>query len=104
MAIVDLSLLKLQLAFTDDMETVDDPLLDRQIQAAQNHIERMLGYKIEATFGGEGQEPIPPALEQAVLQLAAWWYEQRETAVVGSAAPVPFGVSEIVNEYREFSF
>lgn len=103
MAIVTLDALKEQLAFTEDLGEIDDQLLDRKLAAAQNHIERMLGYRIEASFGGEDQEPVPPALAEAVCQLAAWWYENREAAGEG-AREVPFGVREIVTEYREFTF
>ena len=103
MAIVTLDQLKEQLAFTSDLGTIDDALLDRKLAAAQNHVERLLGFKIEATFGGEGQDPIPPALIEAVSQLAAWWYENREAAGEG-AREMPFGVSEIITEYREFTF
>lgn len=105
MAIVSLEDLREQLSFTDDVGGEDTILLSRKIAAAQNHIERLLGFKIEATFGGEGQDPVPPVLVEAVLQLAAWWYEQRETAIVGNGVnDVPFDVSEIVNEYREWAF
>ncbi|SFP62709.1 head-tail connector protein [Tranquillimonas alkanivorans] len=105
MAIVLLSEVKEQLAFTDDIGSADDQLLTRKIDAAQSHIERLLGFKIEETFGGVDQDPVPPALIEAVSQLAAWWYEQREAAVVGATAnEVPFNVREIVNEYRGFTF
>lgn len=103
MAIVTLDIIKEQLAFTDDIGDVDDALLQRKLDAAQNHVERLLGFKIEATYGGEEQDPVPPALIEAVTQLASWWYENREAA--GEAArEVPFGVREIVTEYREFTF
>lgn len=103
MAILMLDQLKEQLSFTDDMGDVDDALLQRKLAAAQNHVERLLGFKIEETFGGADQDEIPPALIEAVSQLAAWWYEQREAAGEG-AREVPFGVREIVAEYREFTF
>ena len=103
MAIVQLGDLKEQLSFTDDIGDADDAMLQRKLDAAQNHVERLLGYVIEDTFGGVDQDPIPPALVEAVSQLAAWWYDQREAA--GDAArEVPFGVREIVTEYREFTF
>jgi hypothetical protein len=105
MAIATITALKDQLSFTDDIGTVDDVLLQQKLDAAQNHVERMLGFSIEGCFGGSDQEPVPPSLIEAVLQLAAWWYDQRETAMAGtSAKEVPFGVSEIVKEYREFTF
>lgn len=103
MAIVTLNQLKEQLAFTDDIGAVDDALLTRKLDAAQNQVERLLGFKIEETFGGVDQDPVPPALVEAVSQLAAWWYEQREAAGDG-AREVPFGVREIITEYREFTF
>lgn len=103
MAITTLDMLKEQLSFTDDIGDIDDAMLQRKLDAAQNHVERLLGFKIEATFGGEGQDPVPPALVEAVLQLGAWWYENRETAGEG-AREVPFGVREIITEYRDFSF
>lgn len=103
MAIVELADVKDHLAFTDDIGSVDDGLLSRKIDAAQNHVERLLGYAIEDTFGGEGQDPVPPALEEAVLQLVAHWYEHREAA--GDALrELPFGFAEIVQAYRGYTF
>ncbi|MGR3639078.1 head-tail connector protein [Alterinioella nitratireducens] len=103
MPIATLYDVKEQLAFTGDIGGIDDALLYRKVEAAQNHIERLLGFKIEANFGGVDQDPVPPVLIEAVCQLAAWWYEQREAASEG-AKEVPFGVREIVTEYREFTF
>jgi len=105
MAILSLPELKEHLAFTDDIGDADDALLGRLNAAAQNHIERLLGFKIEDCFGGEDQDPVPPALVEAVSLLAAWWYDQRETAITGTiVASVPFDVKEIITEYREFTF
>ncbi len=105
MAIATLIELKDQLSFTGDIGSYDDTMLQAKLDAAHNHVERVLGFGIETSFGGDGQEPVPPVLKEAVLMLAAWWYEQRETALVdGSAIEVPFGVREILNEYREFTF
>lgn len=105
MAILTLDQLKEHLAFTDDIGDADDALLARLIAAAQNHIERLLGFKIEDCFGGVDQDPIPPALIEAVSLLAAWWFDQREAAITdASAKVVPFSVQEIITEYREFTF
>jgi Phage QLRG family, putative DNA packaging. len=101
--IADLEQIKAQLSWSDDLGTEDDDLLTLKLRAAQNHVERILGYKIEEAFGGEDQDEIPPALIEAVLQLAAHWFENREAAgeAVGG---ILFGVEEIAREYREFTF
>lgn len=98
-----LEALKAQLAFTDDIGGEDYALLELKLNAAQNHVERLLGFRLAETFGGDGQDPVPPSIEEAILQLAAWWYENREAAGPG-AREVPFGVREIIAEYREWSF
>lgn len=105
MALVSLDMVKDQVSFTDDVGDADDDLLQRKIDAAQAHVERLLGFQIEATFGGEGQEPVPAPLVEAVAQLAAWWYLEREAATMdGRPGYMPFGVLEIVVEYREWTF
>lgn len=103
MAIADLADLKDQLAFTEDIGDADDALLQKKLDAAHNHVERLLGFKIEETFGGTGQDPVPPVLIEAVLQLAAHWYDNRE-AGAEAVRELPFGVREIITEYREFTF
>lgn len=103
MAIVTNLELGAQVGLTSDAPEADLLSLDLKGKAAQNHVERLLGYRIEDEFGGAGQPPIPEALKEAVLQLAAWWFANRETAGDG-ARSMPFGVEEIVNEYRDWSF
>jgi hypothetical protein len=103
--IVSREQIKEQLNLTGDLGTADDALLDRKIAAAQDHIERLLGFRIGDRYGAEGQEPTPPALVEAVCLLAAHWYENREASLIDiSAQDLPFGVWPIVNEYREYSF
>lgn len=103
MSIVTPADLMAQLGLTEDAPPGDLELLQKKVDAAQNHVERLLGFKVEERFGGEDQEPVPPALIEAVMQLAAWWFENREAAGDG-ARSMPFGVEEIVTEYREWSF
>lgn len=103
--IVNVEQIKQQLNLTGVPGTDDDALIERKIEAAQNHIERLLGFKIEETYGNADQDEIPPALVEAVSQLAAHWYENREATLVGvSAQELPFGIWPIINEYREYSF
>ncbi|SCM70037.1 conserved hypothetical protein [uncultured Pleomorphomonas sp.] len=105
MAIITVAELKEQLNLTDDLGTDDDALLGRKIDAAQDHIERQLGFNLEARYGADDQDPIPAALVEAVSQLAAHWYENREASLIGvNGYALPFGVQEIVDGYREYSF
>ena len=99
MAIVTVDQLKAQLNFTADIGSADDALLTAKIDAAQAHIERMLGYTLHAT----GPGAAPADLREAVLQLAAHWYEAREAAGDG-LKEVPFGVRDIVMGRKCWSF
>lgn len=103
MAIITATELMAQLGLTDDAPADDLGQLPAKIEAAQGHIERLLGFQIEAKFGGVDQDPVPPALKEGVLQLAAWWFENREAAT-DMAKALPFGVQDIVSEYREWGF
>lgn len=103
--IVNVEQMKQQLNLSGIPGTDDDALIERKIKAAQGHIERLLGFKIEETYGGTDQGEIPPALVEAVSQLAAHFYENREASLIGvNAQELPFGIWPIINEYREFSF
>lgn len=103
MAIVDLDEVKEQLNQSLD---IDDDLIGRKIEAAQDHIERMLGFKVEERYGnGNNQEAVPPALKECVCQLAAHWYENREATLVGVNAHVlPLGVDDVITEFRDWSW
>ena len=101
--IVTIDELMAQAGLTSDAPTEDILSLGQKGLAAQNHVERLLGFKIENEFGGTGQEPVPEALRECVMQLACWWFEHRE-AVSDRDTRLPYGVDEIVNEYREWTF
>lgn len=106
--IVTIGEMKEHLNITADLGAADDALIGRMVSAAQGHVERLLGYQIEPKYPPAGEPPVstvPPSLVEAVCQLAAHWYENREATLVGvSAQELPFGVWEIVREYREYSF
>jgi hypothetical protein len=93
---VSLDLLKAQLNITDD---ADDVLLLHKLAAASAWIEAQTGTTL-ADLG-----PLPADLVEATLQLAAYWFEQREAVVIGvSTAIVPLGVLDLIRPYRAWSF
>ncbi len=59
---------------------------------------------IAVTFvAGYGPAPsdVPAAIRQAILMLAAHWYENREAAVVGTiTTDLPFAVSALIGPHR----
>ncbi|WP_185802972.1 head-tail connector protein [Pontivivens nitratireducens] len=104
MSMVTVDQLEAHLNLTGD-EDEDATVLAQVLNAAEGHVERLLGFTFADTYGGDGQDDLPAPLVQAVLMLAAWWHDQREAAVSGvTVTTVPFGVSEIITEYRGFTF
>lgn len=103
MTIADLADLMGQAGLTEDVPGEDLIVLQQKGDAAQNHIERLLGYRIDSMFGAPPLPPVPAALKEAVLQLACWWFENREAAADRDRR-LPYGVDEIVNEYRGWTF
>jgi len=100
MAIVSLDDAKTYMRVSHDEE---DSLILALVNRAQSHVESLLGFTITSTFGGIGQDPIPPALSEAVCQIALHWYDTRGAAPE-EADQLPFGVREIVNEHRDWTF
>lgn len=101
MAIVTVDDFKMQSRVDGDEE---NDSLQLMLDAAQAHINRLLGFKIEAIYGGDSQPTVPPDLQQCVLLLATHWYEFREAGTTDEVKSIPFGVEAIVNEHREWSF
>lgn len=97
MAIVTLADQKANLGIIDD---ADDTLIEAKLEAAQAHIEMVLGYAIEEEF-----VTAPADLAEAVRSLAAHFYENREASVVGvSVSEMPMSVADILRERRGYSF
>ena len=179
---VSLAEIKAQLAFTADLGTADDEMLERKLRAARQYVERFIGAPLLAatydgfldsfpraeievpfplrsvgevaytdpqglerivsaaayetdTLGETGwivpiagarwpetmttinavrirfvaglaaeAEDVPEPLRDAILQLAAWWYEQRETSAEVAFRQAPYGTDDILREYRRWSF
>lgn len=71
----------------------DDTLLTLKIDAAEAYVSSFIGAPIPT--------PAPAAIKQAVLMLAAYWYELREAATVGgNPYAVPFGVHDLLQAHR----
>jgi hypothetical protein len=90
-------------AHSNVVGTADDAVLTRILSAATRHVERLLGFALD----DEDQFPdgTPEDLEHAVLMLAADWFENREASLVGvSGQSVPFGVRDIIDNYRTYTF
>lgn len=83
--------------------TDDDTVLSQLLTAATKHVQRVLGFLIDDADQFPGG--TPEDVEQAVYMLAAHWYENREASIVGvTAMPLPMGVSDILDNYRNFTF
>jgi uncharacterized phage protein (predicted DNA packaging) len=81
----------------------DDALLTRLLAAATKQVERNLGFQLSDSEKLPGGAPAD--LEHAVYMLAAHFYENREASLIGVAAQIlPLGVSEIIAEYRDYTF
>lgn len=81
----DLALLKAHLNIDHD---ADDALLIHKLAAAESWVEDWTGRCVDAH--------VPARVTEAVLQLAAHWYANREAATVGALVPVPFGVTDLL--------
>ena len=86
------SLLKAQLRLDNTAD--EDSFLTHKLATAEDWI--------RGHIGADLPDPMPPAMTEAALQLAAHWYEAREAVAFGiSGAPIPFGVTALLQSYRE---
>lgn len=88
MSLTSLPLLKSQLNLDHDL---DDALLQHKLDAAELWIENYIG----SLFVADN-----PALTEAALQLASYWYEVREAGQDTTIRAVPFGARELLNSYK----
>jgi hypothetical protein len=102
----------------------EDLFLENKLAAAEQSIGKFMGVDLEVTYyvpdscvageeEGEFECPAPPAgkallpapLREAILQLAAHFYENREPVLVGAGAQaLPYNVFDLVGPYRNWSF
>jgi hypothetical protein len=87
----------------DDGDEIDTAVLPTFLAASKAHCERILGYALDNEIELPGG--VPADIEQAVLMLAAHWYRQRGSVLIGvSGQEVPFGVAETLGEHRSYTF
>jgi hypothetical protein len=110
MTIVSLAEAKAHLNITTDF---DDGLICGKISAAEGWIAAYVGVELSTlgTVQNKGTDDefttYPGLLKEAVLQLVAYLYENREPVLVGSniaVQPMPFGIVEMLAPYRSFVF
>lgn len=95
--IVTAAQLRQQLNLDADME--DDAFLAGKIAAAESWIESFIGEPLA------DMDPLPAAISEAVLQLAAHLFVNREAVLVGvSASQLPFGVVDLIRPWRAWEF
>jgi uncharacterized phage protein (predicted DNA packaging) len=81
----------------------DDALITAQIAAAEAHLETWLGFDLDDD--DHFPDGRPADLDQAVKLLVGHWYENRETTLVNlTAQELPYGVADIVRNYRNWTF
>jgi uncharacterized phage protein (predicted DNA packaging) len=82
-------------------------LLKSQLNIDHNHDDDLLAHKLAAAeiwianYTGVPFDADNAAQTEAALQLAAYWYEQREAAFEGSAKPIPFGVRDLLESFKD---
>jgi hypothetical protein len=72
-----------------------DELLQHYLDAAESRAVAMLGKPLSDFT------PVPIDIKQAILQLAAHFYANRETVLVGTSGnEIPYGVADLLRPYR----
>jgi len=80
-------------------DTSEDALLTGKIAAAESWIESYIGSPL-STF----ENDVPAAVREAVRQLAAHLYENREATSYGTVSEIPFGVTSLLSPFRTWTF
>lgn len=96
MSIISVEDAKSHLNITTD---ADDALITGKIEAAEAWISRWLETPLAE------MTEVPADLKEAVRLLVGHLYENREATLIGlTAEEVPFGVWDIINQHRAWSF
>jgi len=96
-SVVTVSEARNHLNLTADQES--DAFLGSKIEAAEGFVANFIGKPLPTI------NPFPATLREAVLQLTAHFFENREATIVGvSMQTVTPGVFELMAPHREWSF
>lgn len=96
MSIISVDDAKAHLNITTD---ADDALIEGKIEAAEAWVSRWLETPLAE------MAEVPGDLKEAVRQLVGHLYENREATLIGvTAEEVPFGIWDIINQHRAWSF
>ncbi|GAB1717545.1 MAG: Uncharacterized phage protein [Nitrobacter sp.] len=98
MAFATLEQLKAQ---TNTTFNDDDDVLQHYLDSAEEYVRGFLDVDPEAQ---DPPLPVPDTVNQAVLLIAAGWYETRENAVPDTLREIPFGARELLNQVRGWTF
>lgn len=105
MSIVTLSLFKAHLGTDDlldetalgDLANGTDELLQHYLEAAEAWASGRLGLPL-SEFG----PTVPADIKQAILQMAAHLYQNREAALIGvNVYDLPYGIDDLLRKYRK---
>ena len=96
MAELSLALLKKQVRADDFCE--DDYYLQHLLEAATDSVVTATNRTKEELVNEDGD--LPKMLQQAVLMLAAHWYNQRESVAQVAMHEVPDSISALIKPYR----
>lgn len=94
---IDLADVKAHLNITDN---ADDTVITAKLAAASSYVEHYVGQLFEDYVDG-----VPDPLKEAVRQVTAHFYENREPVLVGvSGQEIPLSAFDLMNAYRKWVF
>lgn len=100
MSVTPLSLLKQQCRAEDFDDS--DELLQQKLDDAEEWV-CVYTHRTLADLVARGRDgALPGSVRQAVLMLAAHWYNQAEAAVQGAMTEVPFAIGALLKPWRKF--
>lgn len=100
MPVVTLALFKKHVRADDFAD--DDDLLQHYLSAAEAAVIRET-HRSETELAEIGGGTVPPTIGQAVMMLAAHWYNQRESVAGVQMHEVPYSVQALIKPYRKLA-